>query len=82
MPCRHSDADRSAGVTGGRLDPQALVRPFPQDAPVPDTVQRHTAGQAEVFRAGFVVNRAGEAEHHLFGNLLDGPRQVHFSLCQ
>src|SRR5207237_8734706 len=38
VPCVQGDANRSAGVTRGRLDPETLERAFPENSSVPHTV--------------------------------------------
>ena len=82
VPCRQGHADCTPGVTGGRLDPQAFERALTQDPPVADAVQGHTAGETQVLRTGFAVDRPGQAQHHFFRDVLDRPRQIHLSLRQ
>ena len=52
-------AQRTAGVAGGRLDPDVLERAFAQDAAVGDAVQGHAAGQHEICASPFADARAG-----------------------
>lgn len=69
-----------AGVTRRGLDPDRLERPFAQDAPVGHAVQRHPAGQAQVFHARLRVYVAGLTQHDLLGNPLDRCGDVHVAL--
>ena len=48
MPDELRDAERAAGVAGGRLDPESLERAFAQQPAVADAVERDAAGQAQV----------------------------------
>ena len=80
MPDAHRRAERAAGVTRGGLNPHLFERAFTQDAAVADTIERHAAGQAQVTHPGLLVREAGHLQHHLFGDLLDRPRQVHLPL--
>src|SRR5262245_30877840 len=80
MPRGERDAHRAAGIARGGLDEEAAERALSQNPAVADAVQRHAAGQAEVLAPRFPVQGAGEAEHHLLGDVLDGPREVHLPL--
>jgi hypothetical protein len=46
VPDEQGRALGAAGVAGGRLNPDVLERPLPQDVLVGHAVQRHAAGQA------------------------------------
>ena len=82
MPEAQRHAERAAGIAGRRLNPDLLERAFAQDAAVADAVQRDAAGQAQVAHAGFAVRERGHLQHHLFGDLLDRPREIHLALRQ
>ena len=82
VPEAQRHAERAAGIAGRRLDPDLLERAFAQDAAVADAVERHAAGQAQIAHAGLAMRERGHLQHHLFGDVLDRPRQVHFALRQ
>ena len=70
---------RTAGVAHCGLDPDRLEWPFAQDAPVAHAVQRHAAGQAQLFHAGLRLYAAGLTQHDLFADLLDRRGDVHIA---
>ena len=80
MPGEQRGAERPTGVAGRRLDPDVVVRAFPQQPAVGDAVQRHAAGQHQMLHPGLLVHVAAHAEHDLFGDRLDAGRQIHVSL--
>ncbi len=80
MPQAERHADGAPGVAGRRLNPHLLERSFPQDAAVADAVERNAAGQAQVAQTGLAMREAGHLQHHLLGDHLDRPRDVHFAL--
>ena len=82
MPCRQSSTYSAAGISRGRLDPEPLVRALAKDAAVPDAVQGNAAGEAQVVRTRLAVERRRQAQHHLFGDVLDRACQIHFPLRQ
>src|SRR5262249_57791794 len=45
VPQAQRNADRPAGIAGGRLDPDLVEDFFAEDLAVADAVQRHAAGQ-------------------------------------
>ena len=55
VPDEERGAERAAGVAGRGLNPDALERPFAQDAAVRHAVERDAAGETEVSGAGFLV---------------------------
>ena len=75
-------AQRTAGVAGGRLNPDILERPFPLNASVADAVERDAAGHAQLVEPGQLVRRARHLHHHFFGDVLNRSRQVEFPLGQ
>ena len=81
MPDHGSRTQRTAGITGGGLDPDVFKGTFTQQAAIGHTVECHAAGQAEVFFAGIGMQRAGKTQHHFFGHGLNGCRQIHLALC-
>src|SRR6185503_4229535 len=80
MPERERYAERAAGVSRRGLDPEIVERPFAQDAPVGDAVERHAAGEAELGEAGLLPRVLGHLQHDLFGDLLDRAREIHLAL--
>ncbi len=76
------DADGASGIPGRRLNPDLLERTFAEQTAVPDAVERDSTRQAQIFRARFLVHVASHSQHDLFGDLLNGCGQVHFSLGQ
>jgi len=80
--CRQGRAQGAAGISGGRLHPEAPEGAVPQDLPVGDAVQRHAPGQAEVPAAGLLREGARHAEDHFLRDRLDGGGQVHLPLRQ
>ncbi len=82
MPQRQRDAHRAARVTGSRLNPDFVEDLFPQEPAVADAIERDAAGETQIAHAGFAPRVRGHLEHHLFGDFLDGPREVHLALRQ
>ena len=82
VPDELGHAQRTPCVPRGGLDPQPFEGPFPQQAPVGDAVQRHPAGQTEIFHSRFAVHGACHAQHDLFAHHLDRTRQIHLALRQ
>src|SRR5262245_51170027 len=70
-------ADRAACVPSSRLHPDLLVDAFRQDLTVGHAVEGNAPGQAEILQAGLGADRAGETQHDLLGDHLDGSRNVH-----
>ena len=58
VPDQLRHAERAAGIARRRLDPEPLERPFAQQPPVADAVERDAAGQAEVLEPGLACARA------------------------
>src|SRR3989442_467509 len=56
MPDCQSNAYRSAGVAGRRLNPNIVEQSFAYDAAVCDAVQRDAASHAEPLHVRFLVN--------------------------
>ena len=78
--CRQCGAERTPGVTRGRLDPDPLEFSVPQDLAVSDAIECHAARKAEIFRTGVARNGARHPQDRLFGHRLDGCRHVHVLL--
>ena len=67
-------AQRAAGIAGRGLHPDALEDVRSQQLAVGDAIQRHAAGQAEVFLAGVASDASRQLNHNLFGDGLDRGR--------
>src|SRR5207249_11261110 len=80
MPDCQSNAQRSAGVTGRRLNPNIFERSFAHDAAVSDAVQRHAAGHAQPLHVRFLVNMLDHLEHDFLCDCLYAARQIHLTL--
>jgi len=76
------DANRSASVPGGRLNPDFVERPLPEDPTVTDTIQRNTVSQAQVPASGLLVRVPRLADHDFFGDDLDRSGDIHLALGQ
>ena len=70
IPQRERHAECTAGITSSRLDPDAFKGTLSQDAAVGDTVEGDAASHAEVRESGFLMCRAGHAQHDLLGDYL------------
>jgi hypothetical protein len=82
MPQVEGNADGTAGVARCGLDPDLIEWSFPHDASVPDAIERHAAGEAQVLQRRFAVGETDRLEHHLLGDLLNRAGEVHFALRQ
>ncbi len=82
MPDAHGHAKCAARIARRRLDPDLVERSFAEDASVAHAVQRHAACQAEIAHPRFTMGERRHLQHHLFGDFLDRPREVHFTLRQ
>ena len=80
VPDELCDTERTARIACCRLNPDVSERSLSQQSAVADTVQRHTACEAQILRAGLLVDRARHAQHDLFAHNLDRAREVHFPL--
>ena len=78
MPHRQRRAHRTAGIAGGRLDPQVVKRPFSENAAVGHAVQGHPAGQTQPALTGLPMDMADHLQDNLFGHGLDAGGDVHF----
>ena len=58
MPDEQRRAQRAAGVAGGRLDPESLEGPLAQQPAVGHAVERHAAGQDQVFLSCLLAGAA------------------------
>ena len=56
-------AERAAGVSGGRLDPDLLERTFAKDPAVADAVERDAARQTQIFSCRFRDARSRHLQH-------------------
>jgi hypothetical protein len=82
VPDRESRPDRAAGITGGRLHPDALKCAVAQQLAIGDAVERDATGQAEVPQAVFARKRASQPQHHLLSHCLDRGGDVHVEWSQ
>src|SRR5688500_6334269 len=82
VPNQLCHTQRTARITGGRLDPQLLERSFAENPTVADAVERHATRETQVLHSGFAMDRACHAQHDLFADHLHGPRKVHLLLRQ
>ena len=80
MPDEQRHAERAARVSRRRLDPHVVEGPLAQHPSVPDAVQRHAAGEAEVAHPRLRVHVARRPQHRLLGDRLNGRRDVHLPL--
>ena len=72
----------AAGIAGRRLDPDVLETLVTQQLAVGDTVERHPAGETEIFQPGLFGRRTRKLEHHLLGHLLHRSGEIHMLLRQ
>ena len=82
MPNRKSCADRAAGVTGGRLDPDVLEGAVAQNLAVGNAIERDAAGKTEIIETVLARERTSQPEHDLFGDLLNRGCNVHVERCE
>ena len=75
-----SRADGATRISRRRLNPQVFKWSFAQNPPIPHAVERNPTRQAELFHSRLPMDVMGHLEHHLFGNDLNAPGQVHFLL--
>ena len=80
VPDRERRPQRSARVARRRLNPDSLERSFTQNAAIPDTVECHAAGQAQILFTGLAVNVIRHAQHRQLNDFLNRPRQIHVTL--
>src|SRR5437588_8438061 len=64
MPDEQGSTQGPAGVTGGRLNPDIVERSLAQQPAVGHAVERHPAGQYQVFHPAPAMQIASEAQHH------------------
>ena len=69
-------ADRNPVVAGRRLDPHILEAAFARDPAVGHAVQRHAAGDAEVFRSRRLAQPARPRQQHILSVILYPPGEV------
>ncbi len=81
-PGVEGDAERASGVACSGLDEDSPEWGGFEDSGVGDTVEGDTPGEAEVVKAGLFVESAGEADHDVVGERLDGGREVKFALAE
>src|SRR5207247_6322731 len=65
-----------------RLDPELLERTLPKQSAVAHAVQRDASGETQIAHPRLAVRERRHLQHHLFGDLLDRTRQIHFALRQ
>ena len=75
-------AQRAAGVARRRLHPYVFESAIAQHLAVGHAVERDAAGEAQIFQAGFLAQRAGHSQHGFFGDGLHRCGEVHFALGQ
>src|SRR5262245_57364153 len=68
VPREERSAEGSAGVSGGRLNPDILEGAFTQQLAVGHTIQRDAAGENQILHAGLLVNVTSDAENNVFGD--------------
>jgi hypothetical protein len=71
IPRRQRCAERTAGITGGGLNPDFFKNLFAQNDSFRHAVERHAAGHAEILLAGDFAGVAREPHHDLFRDQLD-----------
>src|SRR5439155_26996205 len=82
VPQIHGDADCAAGVPRRRLNPDLIEWTVAQNPAVADAVEGDAAGHAEIRQPGLLPRERGHLHHHLFGDVLNRAREVHFPLCE
>jgi hypothetical protein len=82
MPGQLRGSQCPAGVTSRRLNPDLLERPLPEQSAVPDAIQGHSSGEAEVGESGLAAGGLRHPQHDLFADDLHRARQVHLFLGQ
>ena len=73
-------ANGAACIACRRLNPDVFEHPIAQHLAVGDAIECHAAREAQVLRTGFLGKAAGEAEHRLVQNRLDGGRDIHMEM--
>jgi hypothetical protein len=79
---RERRSNRSAGIACGRLNPDVLKSAVPQHFAISNAIQRHPAGQAQIFRAGFLRKAPRQSQNRFVEHRLDRGRNVHVKLRQ
>ena len=64
-------SQRAARIAGCRLNPELLEGPLPQNASIRHAIEGDTAGETEVFPAGFGVHVTRHPQHDFFDHDLD-----------
>ena len=75
-------ADRAAGISCRRLNPDVADGAVAQHFAVGDAIERDPAGEAQLFHAGFGGERPRKPQHHFFRHCLDRGGKVHLALGQ
>ena len=73
-------ADRAAGITRRRLNPDALEGTIAQNLAIGDAIERDATSKAEIFNLVCLRKVARHAQHDFFGDLLHGRGKVHVAL--
>ena len=82
MPNEQCRPQRAAGIARRRLNPDILERPFPQQPPVANAVERHAASQHEILHLRLSLHLPRHPQHDLLGHRLDARRQIHVPLFE
>src|SRR5208337_3966910 len=68
--------DRTSCVARSRLHPKILKWSFADHAAIRDAIKCYTAGHAQVFQVGALVEIPNHSKYDLLGHLLDACRHV------
>ena len=82
MPDEQGRTQRSAGITGRRLDPDVVECSVAQQATIGHTIEPDATRDDQVPHAGLCSNVAADAKDDLLGHILDAGRQVHVPLLE
>ena len=72
----------AAGISGGRLNPDAIEPTVAKDFAVGNTVQCDATRETEIAGTAFGRGETRHATHHFFGDHLDRCGEIHVSLHQ
>src|SRR6478752_7393860 len=82
MPDKQGRAERSAGVTGGRLNPNPLERPLAEQSLVRHAIQGNPTGQNEISLFSSTMQLARHSQHGVSQHGLNTGCQVSVSLLE
>jgi hypothetical protein len=80
IPHESGGSEGAPGVTRGRLNPDAIERPFPQYPAVADAVQGDASSHYQVPSPGELVCVSRRSQHDLLGDFLNRGGDVHLAL--